>query len=396
MEQIKEILQNILEEKKLIKMVFGSARKKTIPYHKIIIRPIIIKDQFYYQVEYHYKDKVIHENLNPEDLILLCHDFILMDFKQLNIYAINEDIQILAANPNDPKVLKSKPSKKKVDLNHNRKKQYIIPDNEPCDFLIRLGVSDDKGKVFHKHYSKFRQINRFLEIVDDSFESLDTSKPIRVIDFGCGKAYLTFALYHYLRVMKGLDVEIIGLDLKEDVIEFCNKIALELEFDKLKFFIGNIKDYVSDQADMVVTLHACDTATDFALINAVKWHSQIILSVPCCQHELFNQMKDPLHDPLFKHGILKDRFTEILTDGIRGLKLEAAGYDVKMIEFTTLEHTSKNIMIKAVISKPVTTVSETEENLRETEARKNKALKANKEYEALKKYWHINPTIDSL
>ncbi|MBK5247202.1 MAG: SAM-dependent methyltransferase [Peptostreptococcaceae bacterium] len=396
MEQIKEILKNILEEKKLIKMVFGSARKKTIPYHKIIIRPIIIKDQFYYQVEYHYKDKVIHENLNPEDLILLCCDFMIMDFKQLNIYAINEDIQILAANPNDPKVLKSKPSKKKVDLSHNKKKQYIIPDNEPCDFLIRLGVSDYNGKVFQKHYSKFRQINKFLEIVDDSFESLDTSKTIKVIDFGCGKAYLTFALYHYLRIIKGLDVEIIGLDLKEDVIEFCNKIAQELEFDKLKFLIGNIKDYASDQADMVVTLHACDTATDFALINAVKWKSQIILSVPCCQHELFNQIKETLHAPLFKHGILKDRFTEILTDGIRGLKLEAAGYDVKMIEFTTLEHTSKNIMIKAVKSKPVATSSETEKDVKETAARKNKALKANEEYEALKKYWHINPTIDSL
>jgi len=396
MEQIKEILKNILDEKKLVKMVFGSPRKKTIPYYKIIIHPILIKEQFYYQVEYHYTDKVIHENLNPEDLILLCCDFMLRDFKQLNIYTINEDIQILASNPNDPKVLKSNPSQKKVDLNHNRKKQYIIPDNEPCDFLVRLGVTDYAGKVFQKHYSKFRQINRFLEIVDDSFESLDTSKIIKVIDFGCGKAYLTFALYHYLRVIKGLDVEIIGLDLKEDVIEFCNKIAQELKFDKLKFLIGDIKDYASDKADMVVTLHACDTATDFALINAVRWQSQIILSVPCCQHELFNQIKETLHAPLFKHGILKDRFTEILTDGIRGLKLEAAGYDVKMIEFTTLEHTSKNIMIKAVKSKPVITSPESEEDSAVETARKNKASKANEEYEALKKFWSIHPAIDSL
>lgn len=396
MEKIKEILRNILEERKLIKMVFGSARKKTIPYSKIIIRPILIKDNFYYQIEYHYSDKVIHENLNPEDLILLCLDFMVKDFKQLNIFTITEDIQILASNPNDPKILKSVPSKKKVDLNHNKKKQYIIPDNEPCDFLIRLGVSDYKGKVFQKHYSKFRQINRFLEIVDDSFECLDTSKTIKVIDFGCGKSYLTFALYHYLRIIKGLDVEIIGLDLKEEVIEFCNKIAQELEFDKLKFLLGNIKDYTNDTADMVVTLHACDTATDFALINAVRWQSQIILSVPCCQHELFNQITDNLHEPLFKHGILKDRFTEILTDGIRGLKLEAAGYDVKMIEFTTLEHTSKNIMIKAVKGKSVTTAGVNPESPAASGARKAKALKAANEYEALKQYWHINPTIDKL
>lgn len=394
MEKINEILKNIIEEKKLIKMVFGSARKKTIPYLKIIIRPIIIKGIFYYQVEYHYSDKVIHENLNPEDLISLCNDFMVRDFKQLNIFTTDEDVQILAANPGDPKILKSVPTKKQADLSHNKKKQYILPDNEPCDFLIRLGVSDFNGKVFQKHYSKFRQINRFLEIVDDSFETLDTSKTIKVIDFGCGKSYLTFALYHYLRIIKGLDVEIVGLDLKEDVIAFCNKIAQELEFDKLKFLLGNIKDYANDTADMVVTLHACDTATDFALINAVKWQSQIVLSVPCCQHELFNQIHDNLHEPILKHGLLKDRFTEILTDGIRGLKLEAAGYDVKMIEFTTLEHTSKNIMIKAVKAKSPTAANP--ETLASEAARKNKALKAGEEYEALKKYWNINPTIDVL
>jgi uncharacterized protein YozE (UPF0346 family) len=396
MEQIIKILKNILDEKRLIKIVFGKPRKKSIPYSKIIIRPILIKEQFYYQLEYHYTNKVIHENLNPEDLIIVCSDFMLKDFKQLNIYANNEDVLILASNPNEPKILKSRPSKNDVDLNHNRKKQYIIPDDKPCDFLIRLGVTDYSGKVFQKHYSKFRQINRFLEIVDDSFESLDTSKTLKVIDFGCGKAYLTFALYHYLTIIKRLDVEIVGLDLKEDVIEFCNKIAQELEFDKLKFLIGNIKDYVSEQADMVVTLHACDTATDFALINAVRWKSQVILSVPCCQHELFNQINEPLHSSLFKHGILKDRFTEILTDGIRGLKLEAAGYDVKMIEFTTLEHTSKNIMIKAVKSNPVATSPKSEDDLDVEIARKNKALKANEEYEALKKFWDIHPSIDSL
>lgn len=368
-----------MKDRSLIKMVFGSSRKKTLPYTKIVIHPILLKEEFQYQVEYHYTNKVIHENLLPEDLLSLCMDFIIRDFKQMNIFTLNEDLQILAANPNEPKIIKSKPTKKQVSLDHNKTKQYLIPDGVPCDFLIRLGVSDDKGKVFQKHYSKFRQINRYLEIVDDSFDTLDTTRTLRVVDFGCGKSYLTFALYHYLKLIKGLDVEIVGLDLKQDVIAFCNKVAQELDYENLKFVMGDIADYTNDRADMVVTLHACDTATDYALINAVKWQSQIILSVPCCQHELFNQLSDDLHQPIFRHGLLKDRFTEILTDGIRGLKLEAAGYEVSMIEFTSLEHTSKNIMIKAVKGIP-----------------SKKSEEAANAYEALKQYWHIHPSINPL
>lgn len=171
---------------------------------------------------------------------------------------------------------------------------------------------------------------------------------MKIIDFGCGKAYLTFALYYYLRIRKNRDVQIIGLDLKKDVIRFCRKIAEDLHYDGLEFLMGDIADYRSDQADMVVTLHACDTATDYALINAVSWNTKVILSVPCCQHELFSQIENDLHQPMLKYGILKDRLTEYLTDGLRGLKLEAAGYEVAMIEFTSLEHTARNIMIKAI------------------------------------------------
>ncbi|HIU95290.1 MAG TPA: SAM-dependent methyltransferase, partial [Candidatus Copromorpha excrementipullorum] len=204
--------------------------------------------------------------------------------------------------------------------------------------------------MYKKHYSKFRQINRFLEIADNCFDNLPETGTLRIIDFGCGKSYLTFALYYYLRVMKGRDVEIVGLDLKEDVIRFCSDTARKLGYDRLSFLTGDIADYESDGADMVVTLHACDTATDFALINAVRWHSKVILSVPCCQHELFSQIKCDVDEPMLKHGIIKDKFTELLTNGLRGLKLEAAGYHVNMLEFTSLEHTSKNIMIKAVMS----------------------------------------------
>ncbi len=176
-------------------------------------------------------------------------------------------------------------------------------------------------------------------------------------------------------------MEIIGLDLKKDVIAFCSKIAEDLGYNELKFMMGDIADYTADYADMVVTLHACDTATDYALINAVSWNTKVILSVPCCQHELFSQIDNEIHQPMLKYGILRDRLTEYLTDGLRGLKLEAAGYDVAMIEFTGLEHTARNIMIKAVKTGKADSV---------------KAEKARQQYEALRDFYHVKPTIDKL
>ena len=185
-------------------------------------------------------------------------------------------------------------------------------------------------------------------------------------------------------MLKQRNVEIIGLDLKTDVIEFCSKVASDLRYDGLQFLMGDIADYTSDHADMVVTLHACDTATDYALINAVSWNTRVILSVPCCQHELFSQIRSEVHQPMLKHGILKDRLTEYLTDGLRGLKLEACGYDVAMIEFTSLEHTARNIMIKAVKSPAIGKQAAW------------KAARAQQQYEALRDFYQVHPTIDQL
>lgn len=379
MNQIKQILEKSLFEQTPVKIIFSSTRKKSLPYRKITIRPLFIQERLAFQAEYHYEKKSIHENFTPEQVVDVCFDFILRDFKQINIFTEQEDIQILAAKPDKPKLTRKPGTLHQENLEHNQAKKYIIPEGQTCDFLVRLGVMDQNGKVYQKHYSKFRQINRFLEILQDVFASLpqNENRPLRIIDFGCGKAYLTFALYHYLKVMQNLDVEIIGLDLKEDVIQFCNQVAQDLHYDSLNFLMGDIADYTNDYADMVVTLHACDTATDYALINAVKWNTKVILSVPCCQHELFSQIKNELHQPIFKHGIIKDRFTELLTDGLRGLKLESCGYEVAMIEFTSLEHTSKNIMIKAVKTQ--------EENRR-----------AKEEYERLKEFYQVQPAIDIL
>ena len=379
MEKIIDLLKTAFENETLIKLSFGDLRKKSNPCKKVLLRPLLLQNELCYQAEYHFQNKVTHRNYEKEQCTELCTELITDVFKQMNLFCTDADYQILASYPDRPKIIKKAATKSMPALSHNHEKKYIIPDRVPCDFLIRLGVMDQSGQVFQKHYAKFRQINRFLEIVSDVLDCLpERTEPLRIVDFGCGKAYLTFALYHYLKRILERNVEITGLDLKEDVIDFCNGVAHDLNYEGLRFLKGDIAEYSEQgEADMVVTLHACDTATDYALIKAVGWGASVILSVPCCQHELFSQISNELHAPLLKHGILNERFCSILTDGLRGLKLEEQGYEVSMIEFTSLEHTSKNIMIRAVKT-----------------GRKNKTV--GEEYRRLKDYWHVNPTIDQL
>lgn len=373
-------LKKINNENTLISMVISKQRRKSHAILKINVRPVLINSKVMYQAEYHYSNKVTHYNFEKDELVDFVIGEVKNNFKQVNIFTTENDIQILANKIEKAKINTKPPTQKAKDINHNKNKNYLIPDNTPCDFLIKLGVMDENGKVYQKHYSKFRQINRYLEIVSDCLPYLNKDK-IKIIDFGCGKSYLTFALYYYFKKQLGIPVDITGLDLKENVIELCNNIARELDYEGLDFKLGDIADYKDTQCDMVVTLHACDTATDYALINAVSWNTKIILSVPCCQHELFKQIDNPVENSMFKHGIIKDKFTELLTDGLRGLKLESKGYDVSMIEFTSLEHTSKNILIKAVLDEKA------------SEQSKKNALN---QYEALKKQYNVTPTIDQL
>ena len=387
MEKIIELLGDSLKNETLIKLSFGDLRKKSYPFRSAAVRPLLLRGELCYQIEYHYPDKVIHKNLRAEECPPLFEELIRDVFKQINLFCTGADYQILASNPDKPRIIKQAATKTIPPLSHDKEKQYILPEDVPCDFLIRLGVMDKSGRVIRKHYAKFRQINRFLEIVSDALDFLpekgapdgrEGGEPLQIIDFGCGKAYLTFALYHYLKLMLGKNVSITGLDLKTDVIDFCNMIAKDLKYENLQFLKGDIAEYSEkEKADMVVTLHACDTATDYALIKAVGWDASVILSVPCCQHELFSQISNELHSPILKHGILNERFCAILTDGLRGLKLEEQGYEVAMIEFTSLEHTSKNIMIRAVKT-----------------GKKKPA--AGEEYRRLKEYWNVNPTINRL
>lgn len=209
-----------------------------------------------------------------------------------------------------------------------------------------------EGKIVHSRYDKFRQINRFLEFIEDILPQLDKSSKQTIIDFGCGKSYLTFAMYYYLKVLKGYDIRIIGLDLKEDVIEHCQELADGYGYTELQFLTGDIASYSGvDKVDMVVTLHACDTATDYALYKAVKWGAAVILSVPCCQHEANGQIQNSEIADILKYGILKERMAALITDGIRANLLEQCGYKTQILEFIDMEHTPKNLLIRAVKDK---------------------------------------------
>ena len=240
-------------------------------------------------------------------------------------------------------------SERLASLSHNRTKKYVLQEGVPVPFLVDLGVMTAEGKVVKSRYDKFRQINRFLEFIEDVLPNLDSNRTNTIIDFGCGKSYLTFAMYYYLHVLKKYSIRVIGLDLKKDVIALCNRLSKKFGFENLTFLHGDIAGYEGvDQVDMVVTLHACDTATDYALAKAVKWGAKVILSVPCCQHEINKQIQNDLLSPVLQYGLLKERMSALLTDGIRGQLLEMSGYRTQILEFIDMEHTPKNIMIRAI------------------------------------------------
>lgn len=235
---------------------------------------------------------------------------------------------------------------------HNRPKHYILEEGKKVPFLQDLGVMTAEGKIVRTRYDKFRQINRFLEFIEDVLPHLKREKEITILDFGCGKSYLTFAVYYYLRELQGYDVRIIGLDLKKDVIRKCSRLAEKYGYGKLKFYEGSIEEFEGvDHVDMVITLHACDTATDYALYKAVRWGADVILSVPCCQHELNKQLSGDRLRPVTDYGILKERFAAMATDAIRGGLLEGVGYETQILEFIDMEHTPKNLLIRAVKGK---------------------------------------------
>lgn len=326
---------------------------------KICARPMLKNKSLLFQIEEYTKTQVFHKNLTAGNAGSYLTGKLSSDtssqtasFKNALVETQSFTANVLVSKKGTitiKKKMNASPKQTKISLSHNRKKKYILEEGIPVPFLIDLGVMTQNGNIVNAHYDKFRQINRFLEYIEDILPSLPTGRELRILDFGCGKSYLTFAIYYYLKVLKGYPVRITGLDLKEDVIRHCNELAVKYGYDKLEFLCGDIAYYDGcSQVDMVVTLHACDTATDYALAKAVGWGAKVILSVPCCQHELNKQMKNDLLSPVLHYGILKERMAALMTDGLRAQILEANGYRTQILEFIDMAHTPKNLLIRAV------------------------------------------------
>ena len=351
MNQIEELLKRVLTSL-LVDMVISGARGGG-DFIKIKVRPVMIRDSLYFQVSRYTDKQVFHENMTAEDALETLSGWILHDFRQAQIRMQNEMVTVLVSKKGKATVKSKKAACIETqNLEHNRKKQYIIEEGTAVPFMIDLGVMTESGKIIRTRYDKYRQINRFLEFIEDILPELPTDRTVHIIDFGCGKSYLTFAMYYYLKVLKHYDIRITGLDLKQKVIEDCQALADRYGYDGLQFLCGDIADYNgTDEVDMVVTLHACDTATDYALYKAVKWHASVILSVPCCQHELNRKMQCETLSGAFQYGLIKERTAALMTDAMRGQLLKMKGYKTQLLEFIDMEHTPKNILIRGVKSK---------------------------------------------
>ena len=352
MERIKDFL-----DEQLGQIILSNSRRKE-EVSKVRVRPLLLQGKLVFQVEEFRGKQAFHQNLMKDEAYEYLQNAMSDTFRQMELASAKGSAQILVSKNGKMtvKVKKNRPveGQAKIQapstlLDHNRKKKYVLEEGKPIPFLQDLGVMTADGRIVHSRYDKFRQINRFLEFVQDILPKLPKGREINIIDFGCGKSYLTFAMYYYLKELNGFDIRVIGLDLKQDVIDHCNQLARKYGFEKLAFYHGDIASYEGvDQVDMVVTLHACDTATDYALAKAVRWNASVILSVPCCQHELNRQMKNDMLEPVLQYGLLKERMAALYTDEIRAEILENHGYRTQILEFIDMEHTPKNVLIRAV------------------------------------------------
>ena len=348
--ELKDVLGKYIDID-LKRIILSGARVKT-GASKIQVRPILLRNNLMYQCTKTVGTKELHSNHEKDEINQMICDYMGEQFKQLQLQHRKADVSVLVSKKGKM-TIKDKPLDGKIetpqDLNHNRQKKYILNPEQKVDFLVDLKVMTQEGKIVRSRYDKFRQINRFLEFIEDVLWRLPADREITIVDFGCGKSYLTFAMYHYLKEIKGLNIRIIGLDLKEDVIDNCNKLRTKYGYDKLDFVKGDIASYDKvSQVDMVVTLHACDTATDEALAKAVKWNAAVILTVPCCQHELNTQIENEMLAPILSYGIIKERMAALITDGLRAQMLNEVGYETQILEFVDMEHTPKNLLIRAI------------------------------------------------
>lgn len=347
MDELKEYLELIFADD-IVRVIVSNPSAKSELVKKIIVE----KKKDGYQIAKYTDKQVFHENVAAGDVTSRMAELTFGSYRQVNGMSKEKEHIILISKKGacnyKVKKLATGIVKAGTETAHNRKKNYILQEGMQIAPLVDMGVFTKDGKVVNAMYDKYKQINRFIEILDDEIAKAKLTK-LNVIDFGCGKSYLTFVVYYYLTEVLGLTVHMIGLDLKADVIEKCNKAAEKYGYSNLHFELGDINGYKTPfDVDMVITLHACDVATDYALYNAITWNAKMIFSVPCCQHELNKQMQPENLQILSRYGIIKERFTALATDAIRGNLLEYCGYKTQLLEFVDLDHTPKNILIRAV------------------------------------------------
>jgi len=367
-----ELLADLFARDALTRAVLSRPSGRGSP-RRVVVEPVDLKAGLAYRFTRHLADRTTAENLSPERARAQVAA-LLGEYRQALLQSPEADWQVLGET-----VLRRPPSRPEADRAHDRRKRRLLEEGAPVPFLVELGVMTPDGKVRKARYDKFRQVNRFLELVDDVVPALRPEGRLRVIDFGSGRSYLTFAVHHLLTELRGREVDIVGIDLKADVVSECAALAERLAARGLRFEQGDIAGYdAGGPVDLVVSLHACDTATDEAIAQAVAWEADAILAVPCCHKEAFRQLRaTPELQPLLRHGLVKERVAALVTDGLRAQLLELAGYRTQLVELVALEHTPKNILIRAVRGRPA-------------------GPEARRSYEGLRDLLGLEPTLERL
>ncbi len=376
MEELRKVLNEVFNDE-IIKAVISNKANKEVKYNKIVINIKETNKGKFYQLEKFTDKQVFHENIKVENISDKIYECLNENYKQLSAWSCNFTYDMKISKKGKIFLGKKKcDNSKNINKGHNKEKNYILKEGMIIEPLIDLGVFTKEGKIVNSKYDKYKQINRFIEIIDDEIRK-NNYNDLTILDFGCGKSYLTFVLYYYFVKIKNINVKMIGLDLKEDVIKKCNEIAQRYNYENL----GDINGFkYNNKVDMVITLHACDTATDYALYNAVKWNSNMIFSVPCCQHEFNSQIKTNDLSILTKYGIVQERISALMTDSVRANLLECAGYKTQLLEFIDISHSPKNILIRASKSN----------------ISKEKREKSFEEVNSLIKTFNFNPTLYNL
>ncbi len=350
-DELPSLLGRLLVEDGLADAVLSNPRHRAELVRRVTVKPVVLRGALRFQLTSHLRDRATDENLAPAEAARQLEELLRKGYRQGLLRSPETEHQVLVSRNGEVKILSRAraAAAPPADLAHDRRKRRLLEEGRPNPLLVELGVMNARGKVRAQRYGKFRQLNRFLELVDDVVGELPHGRPVRIVEAGSGKAYLTFALYQHLRDARGFELDVLGLDLKADVVADCNALVARLGYERLRFEVGDVAGYeLEGEADLVISLHACDTATDAAIERAIRWQAKVILAVPCCQHELMPQLRSEQLDALLEHGIVRERLAALVTDSLRAKLLELAGYRTQILEFVDLEHTAKNLLIRAV------------------------------------------------